>query len=111
MVGTPSGARIRATRWLLPTLRARSRGEGISRRARIWPVIPSPLPAYGRVPGEVHTHPGGSGQAWGLTRIQNIENNPMQSSLPVAGMRDPCANILTRRANRLQYSIIAPLIA
>jgi hypothetical protein len=59
----------------------------------------------------VHTHPGGSGHAWGLTRIQNIENNPMQSRLAVAGMRDPCANILTRRANHLQYSIIAPLIA
>jgi hypothetical protein len=36
---------------------------------------------------------------------QNIENNPMQSSLAVAGMRR--GDILTRRANHLQYSIIA----
>jgi hypothetical protein len=41
-------------------------------------------------------------------RTQNIENNPMQSSLAVADMRDH-EDILTRRANHLQYSIIAQI--
>src|SRR6266850_4875334 len=42
---------------------------------------------------------------------QNIENNPMQSSMAVAGMDAlsyPCENILTRRANQWYYSTIAP---
>src|SRR6266481_9759162 len=41
---------------------------------------------------------------------QNIENNPMQSSMVVAGMdalSESCENILTRRANQRHYSIIA----
>ena len=44
---------------------------------------------------------------------QNIENNPMQSSMVVAGMR--CfersrENILTRRANQGHYSIIPSFV-
>jgi hypothetical protein len=45
-----------------------------------------------------------------LASNQNIENNPMQSSMVVAGMDAlsyPCENILTRRANQRHYSIIA----
>jgi predicted transcriptional regulator len=41
---------------------------------------------------------------------KNIENNPMQSSMVVAGMdalSESCENILTRRANQRHYSIIA----
>jgi hypothetical protein len=40
----------------------------------------------------------------------NIENNPMQSSMVVAGIdasSKSCENILTRRANQRHYSIIA----
>jgi hypothetical protein len=44
-----------------------------------------------------------------LAPNQNTENNPMQSSLAVAGHPRSRENILTRRANHLQYSIIAPL--
>src|SRR3981189_2568499 len=46
-----------------------------------------------------------------LASNQNIENNPMQSSMAVAGMDAlsyPCENILTRRANQWRYAIIAP---
>jgi hypothetical protein len=46
----------------------------------------------------------------GLASNQNIENNPMQSSMAVAGMDAlsyPCENILTRRAKQGHYSIIA----
>src|SRR5258707_15658515 len=46
-----------------------------------------------------------------LASNQNIENNPMQSSMAVAGMDAlsyPCENILTRRANQRHYSTIAP---
>jgi hypothetical protein len=38
---------------------------------------------------------------------QNIENNPMQSSLLVAGHARAVENLLTRRANHLQYSIVS----
>jgi hypothetical protein len=41
---------------------------------------------------------------------QNIENNPMQSSMVVAGIDasgESCENILTRRANQRHYSTIA----
>jgi hypothetical protein len=44
---------------------------------------------------------------------QNIENNPMQSSMVVAGMDAlsyPCENILTRRANQGHYSTIAQFV-
>jgi hypothetical protein len=41
--------------------------------------------------------------------IKNIENNPMQSSLGIAGMDAvPYENILTRRANQRHYCIITP---
>jgi hypothetical protein len=41
---------------------------------------------------------------------QDIENNPMQSSLAVAGLSErSLENILTHRANRLQQTILAPL--
>jgi hypothetical protein len=36
-------------------------------------------------------------------RTENIENNPMQSSLAVADLRDPATTFLTRPANHLQY--------
>jgi len=45
-----------------------------------------------------------------LASNQNIENNPMQSSMAVAGidaLSEFCENILTRRANQRHYSIIA----
>src|SRR5882672_1729229 len=45
-----------------------------------------------------------------LASNQNIENNPMQSSMVVAGrdaLSESCENILTRRANQRHYSIIA----
>jgi hypothetical protein len=45
-----------------------------------------------------------------LASNQNIENNPMQSSMVVAGMdalSESYENILTRRANQRHYSIIA----
>jgi hypothetical protein len=46
---------------------------------------------------------GPAGRPHGLrgSRTQNIENNPMQSSLAVAGVRDPAKAFLTRRANHL----------
>jgi hypothetical protein len=43
---------------------------------------------------------------------QNIENNPMQSSLGIAGMdafSAPRENILTRRANHRHYCIITQI--
>jgi len=45
-----------------------------------------------------------------LASNQNIENNPMQSSMVVAGidaLSESCENILTRRANQRHYSMIA----
>ncbi len=48
-----------------------------------------------------------------LASNQNIENNPMQSSMVVAGidaLSDPRENILTRRANQRHYCIIAPFV-
>jgi len=48
-----------------------------------------------------------------LAPNQNIENNPMQSSLVSPAwmlLSDPAKNILTRRANHRHYSIIAQFV-